>query len=79
MNKKNKGILIDKAVQNGVKRTAMLSMVLLAGTYTVTYEAINPNQDNKKLGDWKFEDVQVKQGKDKDSATTILSSVNAKN
>ena len=52
--------------------------ILPEGTYTVIYEAIDPDQDNKKLADWKFEDVQVKQGKDKDEATTHLSSVNAK-
>ncbi|MBQ7567255.1 hypothetical protein IJT17_00440 [bacterium] len=52
--------------------------VLPEGTYTVTFETIDPNSENKKTGVWMFENVEVKQGKNKADATTALSSVNAK-
>lgn len=45
-------------------------------TYTIIYETKNPNT-GEHMGSWKFENVAVHQGKDKDEATTALSSVNA--
>ena len=45
-------------------------------TYTIIYETKNPNT-GEHMDSWKFEGVEVKQGKDKDEATTALSSVNA--
>lgn len=45
-------------------------------TYTIIYETKDPNTGEHK-NTWKFENVAVKQGKDKDEATTALSSVNA--
>ena len=45
-------------------------------TYTITYETKNPNT-GEHVGYWKFENVEVHQGRDKDEATTALSSVNA--
>ncbi|MDO5295581.1 MAG: hypothetical protein Q4F00_02915 [bacterium] len=53
-------------------------IALPEGEYTVTFETIDPDKDNQKLADWKFENVVVKQGQDKAAATTALSSVNAK-
>lgn len=45
-------------------------------TYTIIYETKDPNTGEHK-NTWKFENVAVQQGKDKDEATTALSSVNA--
>ena len=45
-------------------------------TYTIIYETKNPNT-GEHMGLWKFENVEVHQGRDKDEATTALSSVNA--
>ena len=45
-------------------------------TYTIIYETKDPNT-GAHLHSWKFENVVVQQGKDKDEATTSLSSVNA--
>ncbi|MDO5295593.1 MAG: hypothetical protein Q4F00_02975 [bacterium] len=53
-------------------------IALPEGEYTVTFETIDPDKDNQKLADWMFENVQVAQGRDRASATTALSSVNAK-
>lgn len=48
------------------------------GTYVITYQAIDPNQGNKVLGNWKIEDVVIKQGQSAAEATTEISTVNAK-
>jgi len=45
-------------------------------TYTIFYETKNPNT-GEHVGSWKFENVEVHQGRDKDEATTSLSTVNA--
>ena len=45
-------------------------------TYTIIYETKDPNTGEHK-DSWKFENVEVHQGKTKDDATTSLSSVNA--
>ena len=45
-------------------------------TYTILYETKNPNT-GEHMASWKFENVEVHQGKDKDEATTSLSTVNA--
>ena len=45
-------------------------------TYTIIYETKNPNT-GEHMGSWKFENVAAHQGRDKDEATTALSSVNA--
>jgi len=45
-------------------------------TYTITYETKNPNT-GEHVASWKFENVEVHQGRDKDEATTSLSTVNA--
>ncbi len=52
-------------------------MALPEGEYKVTFETIDPNNDNRKLADWMFESVKVKQGRNRTDATTALSSVNA--
>ena len=51
-------------------------MGLPEGTYTIIYETLNPNT-GEHMNSWKFENVEVKQGRDKEEATTALSSVNA--
>ena len=51
-------------------------MGLPEGTYTIIYETKDPNT-GAHMDSWKFENVEVKQGRDKDEATTALSSVNA--
>lgn len=51
-------------------------MGLPEGTYTIIYETKDPNT-GEHMDSWKFENVEVKQGRDKDEATTALSSVNA--
>lgn len=51
-------------------------MGLPEGTYTIIYETLNPNT-GEHINSWKFENVEVKQGRNKDEATTALSSVNA--
>ena len=45
-------------------------------TYTIIYETKNPNT-GEHVATWKFEKVEVHQGRDKDEATTSLSTVNA--
>ena len=45
-------------------------------TYTIIYETKDPNTGEHK-NTWKFENVEVKQGRNKEEATTALSSVNA--
>ena len=45
-------------------------------TYTIIYETKDPNTGEHK-DSWKFENVEVHQGKTKDDATTSLSTVNA--
>ena len=45
-------------------------------TYTIIYETKDPNT-GEHMDSWKFENVEVHQGKTKDDATTALSSVNA--
>lgn len=51
-------------------------MGLPEGSYTIIYETKDPNT-GEHMNYWKFENVVVKQGRDKDEATTALSSVNA--
>ncbi|SFO53724.1 hypothetical protein [Prevotella sp. tf2-5] len=51
-------------------------MGLPEGSYTIIYETKDPNT-GEHMDYWKFENVVVKQGRDKDEATTALSSVNA--
>lgn len=45
-------------------------------TYTIIYETKDPNT-GEHMDSWKFENVEVHQGKTKDDATTSLSTVNA--
>ena len=45
-------------------------------TYTIIYETKDPNTGEHK-DSWKFENVEVHQGKTKDDATTSLSTINA--
>jgi acyl-CoA-binding protein len=45
-------------------------------TYTIIYETKDPNTGEHK-NSWKFENVEIKQGRTKEEATTALSSVNA--
>lgn len=51
-------------------------MGLPEGTYTIIYETKDPNT-GAHVGTWKFEKVEVHQGRDKEEATTSLSSANA--
>ena len=47
------------------------------GTYTLTFQAIDPNQNNKLLGNWKYENIKIEQGKSLSDATTEISTINA--
>ena len=47
------------------------------GTYTLTFQAIDPNQNNKLLGNWKYENIEIKQGQNPADATTEISTINA--
>lgn len=51
-------------------------MGLPEGSYTIIYETKDPNT-GVHMNSWKFENVEIKQGRDKEEATTALSSVNA--
>lgn len=51
---------------------------LAEGTYALTYQAIDPNQNNKVLGNWKYENIVIKQGANEQEATTEISTINAK-
>ena len=50
---------------------------LVEGTYTITFQTIDPNQNNKVLTNWKYEEISIHQGKNADEATTEISTVNA--
>ena len=47
------------------------------GTYTLTYQALDPNHNNKVLGNWKYENIKIVQGQNAAEATTEISSINA--
>ena len=47
------------------------------GTYALTFQAIDPNQDNKVLGNWKYENIEIEQGESAEEATTEISTINA--
>ena len=47
------------------------------GTYTITYQTINPNKGNLVTGNWKYENVEIHQGRDVAEATTEISTINA--
>ena len=51
-------------------------MGLPEASYTIIYETKDPNT-GAHMNSWKFENVVIKQGRDKEEATTALSSVNA--
>ncbi|MBR0045566.1 MAG: hypothetical protein IJP75_01570 [Bacteroidaceae bacterium] len=57
---------------NEVARTS-----LPEGTYALTYQAIDPNQNNKVVGNWKYEYIQIEQGQNAADATTEISTINA--
>ena len=50
---------------------------LAQGTYALTFQTIDPDQNNKVLGNWKYENISVHQGKNVNEATTEISTVNA--
>jgi len=50
---------------------------VLEGTYTVTFEFINPD-NNQVVGKGILEDVKVKMGRTQDAATTNISTGDAK-
>lgn len=47
------------------------------GTYALTYQAIDPNQNNKIVGNWKYENIKVEQGQNETDATTEISTISA--
>lgn len=47
------------------------------GTYAITYQAIDPNNGNRVVGNWKYENIEIEQGDSPSSATTEISSINA--
>ena len=47
------------------------------GIYTLTFQAIDPNQNNKLLGNWKYENIKIEQGQNLADATTEISTINA--
>lgn len=47
------------------------------GTYVLTYQAIDPNQNNKIVGNWKYENIKVEQGQNETDATTEISTISA--
>lgn len=47
------------------------------GTYTITYQTIDPNQGNLLTGNWKYENVEIHQGKNVEVAATEISTINA--
>ena len=63
---------LDMSYDSG--ETALMG--LPEGSYTIIYETKNPN-DGAHMASWKFENVQIHQGRDKDEATTALTSANA--
>lgn len=50
---------------------------LVEGTYKLTFDLVDPNAGNKLLSSWKYDNVTVKMGRDEDSATTMISTVDA--
>ena len=47
------------------------------GTYAITFQAIDPNQQNQVVGNWKYENIVIEQGQNATDATTEISTVNA--
>jgi len=47
------------------------------GTYAIVYQTIDANNNNKVTGNWKYENVEIKQGETPSTATTQISTVNA--
>ncbi|MBQ6965024.1 MAG: hypothetical protein IJP82_04970 [Bacteroidaceae bacterium] len=47
------------------------------GIYALTFQAIDPNQGNKVVGNWKYENIKVNQGQSAADATTEISTINA--
>lgn len=47
------------------------------GTYAITFQAIDPNQQNQVVGNWKYENIVIEQGQNAADATTEISTVNA--
>ena len=47
------------------------------GTYALTFQAINPNQNNMIVGNWKYENIEIEQGQNPADATTEISTINA--
>ena len=47
------------------------------GTYALTYQAIDPNRNNKIVGTWKCENIKIEQGQNAAEATTEISTINA--
>lgn len=50
---------------------------LPVGTYTLVYQAIDANHDNKLLGTWKCENIEIETGSSPEEATTEISTINA--
>lgn len=47
------------------------------GTYTLTFEYVDPNNWNKLLASGIIKNIEVKQGKTQSSATTVVSTAQA--
>ena len=61
---------------NSYSKDQVAKQGLTEGTYTVTYDFMDPN-NNQVLSRWKVENVKVHQGRDEASATTSASTVDA--
>lgn len=66
-----------ETVSGSFNRDQVARHKMHTGVYTVSYDLVDPDKDNKKVSRWKFTNVTVSLGADEQSSTTLVSTVNA--
>lgn len=50
---------------------------LLVGKYRIEFDMVNPDEGNKVESHWKYDNIEIKMGRDESSSTTEVSTVDA--
>lgn len=67
----------EVSIQGSINKSQVAKKKLKAGKYTLEYDLINPDIENKLISRWKVENISIEMGDDEESSTTTVSTVNA--
>lgn len=75
--KENGSDVLAYSIPSSYGKNKQAKCKLREGTYSVTWELVDANQDNKVISTWRYDNVGISQGANENDATTFISTADS--